>query len=54
MDLEYTKSVDTSKFAKQIDLTSWKSEIEKLYIDKSEATPTDLSNLSVVSKKLKC
>ena len=41
MDLEYAKRVDTSKFAKQIDLASWKY---------SEATPTDLSNLSVVAK----
>ena len=41
MDLEYAKSVDTSKFAKQIDLASWKY---------SEATPTDSSNLSVVAK----
>ena len=45
---EVKKSVDTSQFAKRVDLSSLKSEIDKLDIDKLKPVPTDLSKLSNV------
>ena len=44
--------VDTSKFAKKIDLASLKSEVDKLDIDKLEKVPTHLSSLKNIVVKL--
>ena len=50
-DLKCATGVDTSKFAKRVDLASLKSEINKLDIGKLETTPADLKKLSDVVKK---
>ena len=44
-DLKNATGVDTSKFAKKVDLASLKSNVDKLDIDKSKNAPTNLSNL---------
>ena len=44
--------VDTSKFAKKVDLASLKSNVDKLDIDKLKNEPTDLSNLKSKVDKL--
>ena len=41
-DLKNETCVDTSKFAKKVDFTSLKSEVDKLDIDKFEKVPTGL------------
>ena len=52
-DLKKVTGVDTSKFAKKVDLASLKSEIDKLDIGKLETTPADSERLNdVVDKKL--
>ena len=38
--------IDTSKLAAKSDLPSWKSEAEKLHVDKLIPVPADLSKLS--------
>ena len=50
-DLKEATGVDTSKFARKIDLAHLKSNVDKLDIDKLKNVPTDLSNLK--SKKAK-
>ena len=45
-NLKNTTGVDTSKFAKKVDLASLQSEIDKLDIGKLETTPADLKKLS--------
>ena len=45
-------SVDTSKFAKKVDLASLKSEFDKLDIDKLEKVATGLSSLKNKVDKL--
>ena len=45
-DFKNATGVDTSKFARKVDLASLKSEIGKLDINKLETTPVDLSKLS--------
>ena len=47
-DLRSAAGVDISKFAKNVDLASLKSETDKLDISKLETTPVDLSKLSDV------
>ena len=49
-DLKNARVVDTSKFAKKVDLASLKPEIDKLDIGKLETTPVDLSKLNDVVK----
>ena len=49
-DLKNAAGIDTSQFAKKVDLGSLKSEIDKLDINKLETTPLDLSNLIDVVK----
>ena len=49
-NLKNATDVDTSKFAKQVDLASLKSEVDILDITKLETTPFDLSKLSDVVK----
>ena len=44
--------VDTSKFAKKVDLASLKSNVDKLDIDKLKNVPTNLSNLKSKVDKL--
>ena len=44
-DLKYATGVDTSKFAKKLDLANLKSDVDKLDIDKLKNVPTNLSNL---------
>ena len=51
-DLKNATSVDTSKFAKKVDLASLKSFIDKLDIDKLKNVPTSLSNLKSKLDKL--
>ena len=47
-DLKNAKDVDTSYFAKNIDLASLKSEVDKLYIGKLKTTPVDVSKNTVL------
>ena len=49
-DLKSATGFDTSAFAKKVDLTSLKSKIDKLYIDKLETAPVDLIKISDVVK----
>ena len=50
---DFKKVVDTSSFAKKIDLANLKSNVDKLDIDKLKNVPTNLSNLeSKVHKKI--
>ena len=44
-DLKNAAGVDTSKFAKKVDLASLKSNVEKLDIDKLKIVPSNLNNL---------
>ena len=44
-DLKNKTSVDTSKFAKKVDLVSLKSNVNKLDIDKLKNVLSNLSNL---------
>ena len=44
-DLKTSTGVDTSKFAKKVDLANLKSNVDKLDIDKLKNVPTNLSNL---------
>ena len=48
--LKNAAGVDTSKFAKKVDLASLKSKIDKLDIGKLEFSPVDLSKPSDVVK----
>ena len=49
-DLKNVTHVDTSRFALKINLTSLKTEVDKLDIDKLEPAHVDLSKLSDVVK----
>ena len=51
-DLKNTAGVDTSKFAKKVDLVNLESDIDKLDIDKLKNVPTTLSNLKRKVDKL--
>ena len=51
-DVKNARGVDTSKFAKRVDLASLKSNIEKLDIDKLKNGSTSLSNLESKVYKL--
>ena len=51
-DLKQATGVDTLKVAKTVDLTGFKSEIDKLDIEKLETTPADLSTLSDVKNEV--
>ena len=51
-DLKNETGVDTSKFAKKIDLASLKSEVDNLDIDKLEKVPTGLSSVKSKVDKL--
>ena len=41
-DLKYATGIDTSFFAKKVDLASLKSNVDKLDIDKLKKVPTNL------------
>ena len=49
-DLKNATNVDTSKLAKKVDLTSLKSNVDQLNIDKLAPAPVDLNKLSDVVK----
>ena len=51
-DLKNATGVDTSKFAKKVDLASLKSNVDKLDIDKLKNVPTNLNNLKSKVDKL--
>ena len=51
-DLNNATGVDTSKFAKKVDLANLKSNVEKLDIDKLKNVLTNLSNLKSKVDKL--
>ena len=51
-DLKNATDVDTSKFAKKVDLASLKSNVDKLDIDKLKNVPTNLKNLKSKVDKL--
>ena len=51
-NLKNVTGVDTSKFAKKIDLANLKSDLDKLDIDKLKNVPTNLSNLKTKVDKL--
>ena len=46
-DLENAAGVDTSKFAKKVDLANLKSNIDKLDTDKLKNISTNLSNFKI-------
>ena len=50
--LRNATGVDTSKFAKMVDLASLKSNVDKLDIDKLKNVSTDLNNLKSKVDKL--
>ena len=50
-DIKNISQVDTSSFALKTNLTSLKTEVDKLDIDKLVPVPVDLSKLSDVVKK---
>ena len=43
-DLKNAAGVDTSKFAKKVDLANLQSDVEQLHIDKLKDLPTNLAN----------
>ena len=45
--LKNAARVDTSKFAKRLDLTNLKSDVDKLDIDKLKNVATNLSNFEI-------
>ena len=49
-DIKNISRVDTSSFALKTNLTSLKTEVDKLHIDKLVTLPVDLSKLSDVVK----
>ena len=51
-DWKNATGVDTSKFAKKVDLASLKSNVDKLDIDKLKNVPSNLSNLQSKIDKL--
>ena len=51
-DLKTATGVDTSKFAKKVDLANLISNVDKLDIDKLKNVPTNLSNLKSKVEKL--
>ena len=51
-DLRNATGIDTSPFAKKVDLASSKSNVNKLDIDKSKNVPTNLRNLKSKVDKL--
>ena len=51
-DLKNATEVDTSKFAKKVDLASQKANVDKLDIDKLQIVPTNLNNLKSKVDKL--
>ena len=51
-DLKNATGVDTSKFAKKVDLANLKSDVDKLDIDKLKTLSTNLSNLKSKVDKL--
>ena len=51
-DLKNATGVDTSKFAKKVDLASLKSEVDKLNVDKLEKVPNGLNGLKIKADKL--
>ena len=51
-DLKNATEIDTSSFAKKVNLASLNSNVDKLDIDKLENLPTNLSNLKSKVDKL--
>ena len=51
-DLKNATGIDTSKFAKKVDLANLKYNIDKLDIDKLKNVPTNLNNLKSKVDKL--
>ena len=51
-DLKNATGVDTSKFAKKVDLANLKSDVDKLDIDELKNIPSGLSNLKSKVDKL--
>ena len=51
-DLKIATGVDTSKFAKNVDLAKLKSDVDKLDIDKLGNVPSNLNNLKSKIDKL--
>ena len=52
VDLKNAAGVDTSKFAKKIDIANLKSDVDKLDIDKLKSVTKNLSNLKSKVDKL--
>ena len=51
-DLKNATGIDASSFAKEVDLASLKSNVDKLDIDKLKNVPTNISNLKSKIDKL--
>ena len=51
-ELKNATGVDTSKFAKKVDLANLKSNVDELDVDKFKNVPTNLSSLAIKVDKL--
>ena len=51
-DLKYARGVDTSNFAKKVDLAHLKPNVDKLYIDQLKNITINLTNLKSKLDKL--
>ena len=51
-DVQRTADITASLFAKKINLANLKLDFDRLYIDKSDTSPIDLSKLSNVVKNI--
>ena len=51
-DIRHISDVDTSSFALKSNLASWKTDVDKLNIDKLKTVPTNLCNLKSKVDKL--
>ena len=49
-DVKNITHVDVSSYATKTNLAALKSEVDKIYVDKSKTTPTELAKLSNVAK----
>ena len=51
-DLTGTAGINTSKSAKKVELIGLKPEMDKIYVDKAQEVPNDLSKFSTAVKKV--
>ena len=51
-DLKNATGIDTSSFSKKVDLAIWKSDVDKLYIDKLKNVLSPISSIKSKVDKL--